>query len=281
MQDDVKTLRERIDRAIQRITDGHGAMRVPADMTDPDIVLDACRRHIDAEPERLAAAVATAREEQREADVRSCPTCKGEGFTMRVRECPFCSDSTHDHECPTDEVKVYCACGAAHIRATPLTATPLADELERTWNTTAKHVDERDAALARVKELARERDFWKATASMHESLRAETLKANHNLQARAEELKTALHFEREAHGRALREALDPVVRAKMMEPPPPLLLSPDVAALMSERDALKAQLAEAMGVLRYLVEFIAAGGTPDDEDLAKARAFLAKYPEGR
>jgi len=177
--------------------------------------------HIDGEPERLAATVAREREEQREADARSCPTCEGDGFTMRVRECPFCSDSTHDHECPTDVVKVYCACGAAHIRATPLTATPLADELERAWNTTAKHVDERDAALARTKDL-----------------------------------KTALHLEREAHGRALREALDPVVRAKMMEPPPPLLLAPDVAALVAERDALKARLADAEKLNEHYVSRI-------------------------
>ena len=56
------TLHERIDAAIKRITSGHGAMRIPAEDTDPDLVLMECRAHIDGEPARLAVAMG-AREE--------------------------------------------------------------------------------------------------------------------------------------------------------------------------------------------------------------------------
>lgn len=52
-------------------------------------------------------------------------------------------------------------------------------------------------------------------------------------------------------------------------------------AMRVERDALRAQLAEAVGVLGYLVRFVEAGGSPDADDLRKARAFLAKHPEGK
>ena len=48
-------LKDRIDAAIKRIQDGHGAMRVPADLTDPDIVLAECRELI-SEVERLKVA---------------------------------------------------------------------------------------------------------------------------------------------------------------------------------------------------------------------------------
>ncbi len=36
---EARELGPRINAAIKRITDGHGAMRIPADKTDPDIVL--------------------------------------------------------------------------------------------------------------------------------------------------------------------------------------------------------------------------------------------------
>lgn len=81
--------------------------------------------HIDGEPARLAAA----REEQREADAKFCPNCLGVGFVERPVPCPYCDDSTHDHYCPTGTQRQQCGCGAARIRATPLTATPLADEI--------------------------------------------------------------------------------------------------------------------------------------------------------
>lgn len=246
MQDDVKKALEELEQTfaiVHRVATHQSDaayMSIPADpKRDADlrhmVAVESLRAHIDAEPARLAAA----REEQREADARGCE----DGEVCR------CDSIDSDAQCGHCLGEAF----AATVRATPLTATPLADriaELEVQRDVRQRYgdrmKDERDAALARVKEL-----------------------------------KTALHLEREAHERALREVLDPVVRAKMMEPPPPLLLAPDVAALVAERDDLKAQLAEAMGVLRYLVEFIAAGGTPDDEDLAKARAFLAKYPEGR
>lgn len=83
---------------------------------------------------RTAAAVAAAREEQREADAKFCPNCLGVGFVERPVPCPYCDDSTHDHYCPTVTQRQQCGCGAERIRATPLTSTPLADriaELER------------------------------------------------------------------------------------------------------------------------------------------------------
>lgn len=53
---------ERIDAAIERITSGsRGLMRVPPDETDPDVVLDECKRLLMAEHrarrERIATAV--------------------------------------------------------------------------------------------------------------------------------------------------------------------------------------------------------------------------------
>lgn len=48
-------LRERIEAAIKRITDGLGPMRIPADQTDPDLVLRDCQRALDELSERLKA----------------------------------------------------------------------------------------------------------------------------------------------------------------------------------------------------------------------------------
>lgn len=39
---DLEGIEERIAAATKRITDGHGAMRIPADKTDPDLVLGEC-----------------------------------------------------------------------------------------------------------------------------------------------------------------------------------------------------------------------------------------------
>jgi len=50
-------LLDRIDTAITRITSGHAAMRVPADSTDPDIVLTDCKVRIAALEARNAALV--------------------------------------------------------------------------------------------------------------------------------------------------------------------------------------------------------------------------------
>lgn len=221
--------------------------------------------HIDAEPERLAAAVAREREEQREADVRSCPTCKGEGFMMRVRECPFCNDSTHDHECPTDEVKVYCACGAARIRATPLTATPLKDTLsavederdhlkaslvtERKWHIEAleraKAAEaERDAALLRVSSLQKAWDIDVKHLDAAWKLAEEAKNRIEELEARVKEL-----------------------RQRILDSCP----SPDEGGRIhaggrivcgqchdSEVSHLRAQLAEAVEVLRGLMAALSA-----------------------
>lgn len=40
------TLTERIDQAIDRIIAGHSPQRIPADLTDPDIVLTDCKARI-------------------------------------------------------------------------------------------------------------------------------------------------------------------------------------------------------------------------------------------
>ncbi len=42
----MSTIQQRIDAAIKRITDGHGCMRIPADETDPDLVLADCKAEI-------------------------------------------------------------------------------------------------------------------------------------------------------------------------------------------------------------------------------------------
>lgn len=51
-----KTLTERIEAAINRITEGRAPMRIPADQTDPDLVLVDCRDRI-AELEAFGAKV--------------------------------------------------------------------------------------------------------------------------------------------------------------------------------------------------------------------------------
>lgn len=42
----MKTLNERIESALDRIKNGDACMRIPADPTDPDLVLVACQEHI-------------------------------------------------------------------------------------------------------------------------------------------------------------------------------------------------------------------------------------------
>ena len=48
-------LKQRIDKAIDRIIAGHSPQRIPADMTDPDIVLTDCKAALDAANAREAA----------------------------------------------------------------------------------------------------------------------------------------------------------------------------------------------------------------------------------
>ena len=103
--DDVKGFRERITAAMERIAAGHSPMRIPADMTDPDIVLSDCLARIDGEYARTAAAVAAAREEQRE-------TCAA--VIWAKSQCATASE--------LGEI-------SSHVRAAPLTATPLADRI--------------------------------------------------------------------------------------------------------------------------------------------------------
>ena len=53
MRDGELTLTERIDAALLRVTNGEGAMRVPVEATDPDIVLADCRLAVAALHELL------------------------------------------------------------------------------------------------------------------------------------------------------------------------------------------------------------------------------------
>lgn len=93
--------------------------------------IDEVLAHLDAEPARLAAA----REEQREA-------CAVRGCAAMLASAP--------------EVR----CVGAEIRATPLTATPLADELERSWSEKAALADERDALRAAVATADEAVRYW-------------------------------------------------------------------------------------------------------------------------
>lgn len=315
MQDDVKTLRERIDRAIQRITDGHGAMRVPADMTDPDIVLNACRRHIDAEPARLAAA----REEQREACAQFC---EEEYYDVSHSECAF-----------ADSLEA--------IRATPLTATPLKDRIaeaergeQEAWRQTDAMRAERDRFAHEAAEL---RSALGKSKSWHQAKQKriaelEAFKAVHGGEAcrenraegdgpcgacslcvqevrterdaalaRVKKLEADVEVGRETcrrHGTTRATAADGWPASKLIGFLSHSLAGKDAAIkdaaesasqLRSERDTLKAQLAEAVGVLRALLREewytyegnLEASGHASVDDLNAARAFLAKYPEGQ
>lgn len=48
MKDADKTLAERINLAIDRVTKGHGQIRIPVEATDPDVVLVDCKERIAA-----------------------------------------------------------------------------------------------------------------------------------------------------------------------------------------------------------------------------------------
>jgi hypothetical protein len=105
---------------------------------------DVIRHHLDGEPARLAAAVAAAREEQREADARGCE----DGEVCR------CDSIDSDAQCGHCLGEAF----AATVRAMPLDSTPLGDELAQVRR-------ERDAlkvralgAEARVMELEEEQE---------------------------------------------------------------------------------------------------------------------------
>lgn len=124
MSDDVKKALEELER-------GPGCSQWHTDVI---------RHHLDGEPERLAAA----REEQREADARGCE----DGEVCR------CDSIDSDAQCGHCLGEAF----AATVRATPLTATPLGDELAQVRR-------ERDAlkvralgAEARVMELEEEQE---------------------------------------------------------------------------------------------------------------------------
>lgn len=55
MRDADLPLDERIDRAIKRITTGMGAMRIPVEATDPDVVLSNCKDELATLRARFAA----------------------------------------------------------------------------------------------------------------------------------------------------------------------------------------------------------------------------------
>lgn len=300
--------------------------------------------HINGEPARLAAAAAREREEQRETDARAIEPSYSEACTRETDE-----RWNKDREESFRE----CERAAEIVRATPLTATPLADEnkalredLEHERKTNARLLAERDEALKaaeqawHVETMSRERREAIQRAESAEAIRDAALTQRDTALARVKELEAevevawsdceptkpgpygtvyvhdgcgacarcvdAARAERDAalervkeleadvevgretcrrHGTTRATAADGWPASKLIGFLSHSLAGKDAAIkdaaesasrLRSERDQLKAQLAEAVKVLRYLVDFIAAGGTPDDEDLAKARAFLAK-----
>ena len=104
--------------------------------------------HIDGEPARLAAALERANEGVRYwTDLAQAEARDAAALRARVAELEA------DQHCPT------CGCGAERIRATPLTSTALADELERSWQQTAQMVDRAEKAEA---DLAAMMEQWKA-----------------------------------------------------------------------------------------------------------------------
>lgn len=76
MRDAGMPLTERIAAAVERITHGQAAMRIPVEATDPDVVLADCQREI----ERLRAAV------QHEADCVEAAKAEIERLTA-ARSC--------------------------------------------------------------------------------------------------------------------------------------------------------------------------------------------------
>lgn len=84
-------LRERIDAAIKRITDGHGSMRVPADPNDPDLVLADCKAML----EHLKTLVADLREQKR-IEARAGEERTAKAFKMAA---DYISDIIAEGEC--------------------------------------------------------------------------------------------------------------------------------------------------------------------------------------
>ena len=58
------------------------------------------------------------------------------------------------------------------------------------------------------------------------------------------------------------------------------LLVTSTGGLLATLDAERAKSAELLAALVYLVEFCAAGGSPDDDDLKPARAVIARATGG-
>ncbi len=120
--------------------------------------------HIDAEAARTAEAVAREREEMREACARQL-RCRllDEAAKLvdgHLGEFARLAAVGQFERAVTDEVDAW---AAEKVRVTPLTATPLADELERSWDEIAKMVEraekaeaERDEAVRALRRLAPE-----------------------------------------------------------------------------------------------------------------------------
>jgi hypothetical protein len=113
-------LLDRIDAAIDRIKTGRAAMRVPAESTDPDLVLADCKNALRA-PAEMALLTDAARdvltERRRQVD--------GEGFTIE-------HDDEHDAGDLASAASAYAlnaACQLNPFMKAPLCETSLADEL--------------------------------------------------------------------------------------------------------------------------------------------------------
>lgn len=135
--DDVKVANEAlVESMVQQLRD---CVSVGDEMTlDHASLIDDAADWIEGESQRIAAAVAKAREEQREADLCAVPSAAW---------------GVADYRMGVDDAR-------REIRSTPLTATPLADELERSWQETARMVKrvekaeaERDEAVKALREV--------------------------------------------------------------------------------------------------------------------------------
>lgn len=309
--------------------------------------VEALRAHINGEPARLAAAVAREREEQREAlglgrwpalipflaamvrklDANRAKKGGREGWQNQepgslvrrvieeAEELEHAVDTKGAREILLEAADVanmamMVADASGALDATPLTATPLADEnkalredLEHERKTNARLLAERDAALKaaeqawHVETMSRERREAIQRAESAEAIRDAALTQRDTALARAKELEADVEVGKETcrrHGTTRATAADGWPASKLIGFLSHSLAGKDAAIkdaaesasqLRSERDTLKAQRAEAVEVLKsfadavqmFDVDFVdAEAEEAAGKALFKARDFLAK-----
>lgn len=177
--------------------------------------------HIDGEPARTAAAVAAAREEQREA----CATRFNE---QRRPERPLTKHEVNEA-----------------IRGTPLTATPLADELERSWQQTARMVERAEKAESEAEREKTEHaealtrlDAWRMRAGAAEAERDALADSLAYAAGATVEQAKALHEKLAVGIRTERDALRRELENELANGP----TAAEWLACAAERDALRAQV---------------------------------------